>query len=135
MILRSAGAGGTRPAGGRAGDEASVREKVAAMSQDTVRTYGPTQPPRPLWSGRPKPRGQARALLARLQWFGTACGITGAVIVAFESAVSGYGFVFLAVSAVSWTAAAMLMGERQLIVLQGAFIAINLVGIYTWLLA
>ena len=39
------------------------------------------------------------------------------------------------VSSVSWTIAGLMMREPSLVVLQGTFVAINLTGIYRWLIA
>ena len=39
------------------------------------------------------------------------------------------------VSSVSWTIAGMRMGEGSLALLHGAFTAINVLGIYRWLIA
>ncbi len=83
-----------------------------------------------LETGRP-----VRALSA-LKWLGTAAGITGAVLIALNigGTIVGIGFVFFAVSALSWVIAGWRMGELSLVAMHGVFLAINLVGVWRWLL-
>ena len=73
--------------------------------------------------------------MSALKWIGTALGVAGALVVALNLPFSGWGFVAFLVSSVSWTIAGIMMKEPSLIVLQGAFVAINLIGIYRWLIA
>ena len=70
-----------------------------------------------------------------LKWLGTATGIAGATVIALNLPISGWGFVLFLVSSVSWTVAGLRMRERSLAFLQAAFTAINLLGIYRWLIA
>ena len=76
----------------------------------------------------------ARSLLA-IKWFGTVTGLVGAAILALNIPISGWGWVLFALSSVSWTAAALMMREWSLAMLQGGFLAVDLVGIWRWLLA
>jgi hypothetical protein len=46
--------------------------------------------------------------------------------------VVGYGFLLFLVSSLLWTAAGVAQREPSLVVLQGAFTAINVPGIYRW---
>lgn len=69
-----------------------------------------------------------------LKWTGTSTGIVGAIWVALNIATSGWGFVFFAVSASSWAAAGWLMREPSLVLLNSVFLAINILGIYRWLI-
>ena len=43
--------------------------------------------------------------MAAIKWTGTGTGIAGAIWVALNITTSGWGFVLLAVSAISWAAA------------------------------
>ena len=74
-------------------------------------------------------------MLAALKWIGTAAGILGAIIVALNVPFSGWGFVAFLVSSLGWLTAALMMRETSLALLQAAFTAINLLGIYRWLIA
>ena len=69
-----------------------------------------------------------------LKWLGTVAGIGGAVLVALNIPASGWGFVFFLVSSVCWGTAALTIREWSLLLLQGVFTIINLIGIYRWLL-
>jgi drug/metabolite transporter (DMT)-like permease len=71
--------------------------------------------------------------LRPVKWIGTAAGVTGAVLVALNIGVTGYGFVLFLVSSLLWSAAGIVQREPSLVVLQGAFTAINVLGIYRWL--
>jgi len=71
--------------------------------------------------------------LRPVKWIGTAAGVTGAVLVALNVGVTGYGFVLFLVSSLLWSAAGVAQREPSLVVLQGAFTAINVLGIYRWL--
>ena len=75
------------------------------------------------------------ALLTFLKWIGTALAIVGALAIALNLPYSGWGFVAFLVSSVCWSIAGFMMKEPSLIVLQGTFVVINLVGIYRWLIA
>lgn len=73
--------------------------------------------------------------LAILKWTGTATGISGALLIAMNIPQSGYGFLLFLVSSLCWFTAAWRMGETSLATLQFVFIAINLLGIWRWLIA
>jgi len=72
--------------------------------------------------------------MAALKWLGTAAGIAGATVIALNVSISGWGFVLFLVSSVSWTVAGLRMRENSLALLHAAFTAINLLGIYRWLI-
>jgi nicotinamide riboside transporter PnuC len=74
-------------------------------------------------------------LLEALKWLGTAAGIAGAAWIALNLPSSGWGFSLFLLSSVSWGTAALLMGETSLLLLQAVFTAINVLGIWRWLLA
>jgi hypothetical protein len=70
-----------------------------------------------------------------LKWTGTAFGIVGAIIVALNLSFSGWGFVLFLISSFAWCIAGIKMKEASLVLLQGTFTAINLLGIYRWFFA
>jgi hypothetical protein len=78
---------------------------------------------------------RSATLLSALKWLGTAAGIAGALWIALNLPSSGWGFSLFLLSSMSWGAAALLMGESSLLLLQGVFTVINLLGIWRWLLA
>jgi len=67
------------------------------------------------------------------KWIGANAGVAGAVLVALNIGVTGYGFVLFLVSSLIWSAAGIAQREPSLVVLQGAFTAINVLGIYRWM--
>ena len=73
-------------------------------------------------------------LLAALKWFGTLTGLAGAAILALNIPISGWGWLLFAVSAAAWTGAGFAMREWSLAALQGGFLAVDLIGIWRWLL-
>ncbi len=70
-----------------------------------------------------------------LKWTGTATGIAGALWIALNVATSGGGVSLFVISATCWTVAGRMMREPSLVLLHGVFLAINLLGIYRWLIA
>ena len=79
---------------------------------------------------RPQP-GALRAA----KWIGTAAGVCGATMIALNLGAVGYGFALFLVSSVLWCAVGLVQREPSLIVLQSAFTAINLIGIWRWTVA
>ncbi len=75
------------------------------------------------------------ALLTFLKWLGTALAVVGALAIALNIPYSGWGFVAFLVSSVCWSIAGFMMKEPSLVVLQGTFVVINLIGIYRWLIS
>ena len=72
-----------------------------------------------------------------LKWLGTVAGIAGALLIALNvgGTIVGIGFIFFAVSAAAWVVAGWRMGEPALVAMHAAFLAINLLGIWRWLVA
>lgn len=68
------------------------------------------------------------------KWTGTLFGVTGATLIALNLPISGWGFILFLVSSVSWTVAGVTMRDNSLILLNGGFTAINLLGVYRWLI-
>lgn len=77
---------------------------------------------------------EEKTVIGLAKWMGTGFGIVGAVLVALNLSFSGWGFVLFFVSSVSWTIAGVMMKENSLILLNGVFTMINMLGIYRWLI-
>ncbi len=75
--------------------------------------------------------------LTSAKWLGTVAGITGALLIALNvgGTIVGIGFIFFAVSATAWVVAGWRMGKPSLVAMHGVFLAINLLGIWRWLVA
>ena len=71
--------------------------------------------------------------LGPAKWIGTLAGIAGAVLVALNTEVSGYGFLLFLASSFLWCAAGVAQRDDSLILLQATFVIINIIGIYRWL--
>jgi len=78
--------------------------------------------------------GRRVRLLEILKWFGTLTGVAGATILALNIAISGWGWVLFALSALAWTIAGMAQRDASLVVLQGAFLVVDLIGVWRWLI-
>lgn len=74
------------------------------------------------------------AAFSALKWFGTITGVVGAVILALNIPVSGWGWVLFAASAAAWTAAGLVMRDMSLVVLQATFLVVDILGIWRWLI-
>jgi hypothetical protein len=66
------------------------------------------------------------------KWLGRATGIAGALIITLNLGLVVAGFVLFLVSSILWSAVSWVQRETSLLVLQGTFPVINLVGIYRW---
>lgn len=71
--------------------------------------------------------------LTAAKWIGTAAGVAGAMLIALNLGLVVYGFGLFLMSSILWTAVGWLQREPSLVVLQGAFTAINVVGVARWL--
>ena len=71
--------------------------------------------------------------LGPAKWTGTLAGIGGAILIALNMDVSGYGFLLFLASSLLWCAAGVVQRDDSLILLQGTFVIINIIGIYRWL--
>lgn len=70
--------------------------------------------------------------LQAAKWLGTGAGIAGAVLIALNIGAVAGGFGLFLISSLLWSAVGWTQREPSLVVLQGAFTAINLLGIYRW---
>ena len=86
--------------------------------------------------GRLEPGRPIRALSV-LKWLGAVAGIAGALLIALNigGTIVGIGFIFFAVSALAWVIAGWRMGELSLVAMHGVFLAINLLGLWRWMIA
>ena len=70
-----------------------------------------------------------------LQWSSSACAIAGGIILASKIEVSGYGFIFLALSSSQMLAASIRRKNTSMIVYAGSlFVFVDCLGIYRWIL-
>ena len=67
------------------------------------------------------------------KWVGTVTGVAGAMVIALNFGFVIYGFYLYLISSTLWSVVAWIQREPSLLVLQGAFTAINVLGIYLWL--
>ncbi|MGE3157474.1 MAG: hypothetical protein AB7E84_12950 [Xanthobacteraceae bacterium] len=73
------------------------------------------------------------AALTAAKWIGTAIGVSGAIMIALNLGLVIYGFGLFLISSLLWSIVGWLQREMSLLVLQGTFTIINIVGIYRWL--
>lgn len=66
------------------------------------------------------------------KWIGTAGGVCGATLIALNLGAEIYGFALFLISSVLWCAVGLTHREPSLVVLQSAFTAINLIGLWRW---
>ena len=71
--------------------------------------------------------------LSATKWIGTGAGVSGAFMIALNLGLVIYGFGLFLISSLLWSLVGWLQREMSLLVLQGAFTIINIVGIYRWL--
>ena len=76
-----------------------------------------------------------RTMIAWLKWIGTGAGLAGALVIALNLPFSGWGFVLFFVSSTTWLAAAVLQRDTPLAVLSAGYTAVNILGMYRWLIA
>jgi len=68
-----------------------------------------------------------------LKYIGEIGGIVGALMVATNTDLSAYGYIFFTSSSVAWTIAAFFMKEWSLMRMSIAFTLINFIGVYQWM--
>lgn len=71
-----------------------------------------------------------------LKWFASGSGVIAALMVSLDSGrrVTGYGFVLFLGSSVAWISGAALTGDWALGVQNIALFAINMLGVYRYLI-
>lgn len=77
---------------------------------------------------------QGTRSFAALRWFGTITGVAGALVLALNIPISGWGWVLFGFSSLCWTIAGAVMRDYSLVVLQLAFLIVDLIGIWRWLI-
>lgn len=70
--------------------------------------------------------------MKKLKFVGEIGGIVGALLVATNTPLSAFGFIFFSASSIAWSLAAWKMKEYQLMRMSMVFTAINILGIYRW---
>lgn len=73
-------------------------------------------------------------MLQWIKWVGTVSGIVGALFLAANIEGSGWGFTFFLISSIAWLWVGIKTRDHALSALQGVFVAIDLLGIFRWLL-
>ena len=71
--------------------------------------------------------------LSAAKWIGTGAGVSGAIMIALNLGLVIYGFGLFLISSSLWSVIGWLQREMSLLVLQGTFTIINVVGICRWL--
>ena len=72
------------------------------------------------------------AALTAAKWVGTGGGVSGAIMIALNLGLA-IGFGLFLISSLLWSVIGWAQREMSLVVLQGTFTNINVVGIYRWL--
>ena len=80
-----------------------------------------------------RPPRRHHRYLTPLKWVGTGTGVAGAILIALNIGAVGIGFVLFTISSSLWTYAGWAHREMSLVVLQGVFLVIDVVGVYNWL--
>jgi hypothetical protein len=68
------------------------------------------------------------------KWIGTGTGVAGALILALNIPISGWGWVLFGVSSGIWSAVALKTHDHSLAVLQGVFFVVDIIGVWRWLI-
>lgn len=69
-----------------------------------------------------------------IEWIAAITGIAGAILLAANVSWSRYGFVLFLCSSITWSWVAYTTVQPALLANQVVFMAINLLGIWRWLL-
>lgn len=69
-----------------------------------------------------------------LKWFGSITGIIGAIMLALNNEYSMYGYVFFILSSFSLTYSFYCDKIASMIINQGIYLLINILGAFQWLL-
>jgi drug/metabolite transporter (DMT)-like permease len=71
-------------------------------------------------------------MIAALDWIGCIFGVAGAFLLATRTRYSGWGFVLFLVSNLAWGWYGVLTKTESMIIMQVAFTATSLLGIWRW---
>ena len=70
-----------------------------------------------------------------LKWTSSIFAFSGGIILASKTDISGYGFIFLAISSSLMLAASWLVKDKSMIVYSTSlFFGVDLLGVYRWIL-
>ncbi len=70
-----------------------------------------------------------------LKWSSSAFALTGGILLASNTPMSGYGFIFLAFSSGQMLLASLQIQDRSMVVYSASlFLFVDLMGIFRWLL-
>jgi hypothetical protein len=73
-------------------------------------------------------------LAKKIQLSSSACAVAGGVILASNTNISGYGFIFLALSSSQLLASSILTKNQSLMVYAGSlFVFVDCLGMFRWL--
>lgn len=71
---------------------------------------------------------------AAIKWIGTTTGVLGALVLALNIPLSGWGWALFLASSLAWTFAGAVMKDMSLVILQFAFVVVDTIGIWRWLI-
>ncbi len=81
------------------------------------------------------PKLQSKATAQKLQTSSSVCAIIGGLVLASNTAVSGYGFIFLALSSSQMLVSSVVRRDKSLIIYAASlFIFVDCVGLCRWVL-
>ncbi|MGC6399661.1 hypothetical protein ACNI3Q_03665 [Sphingomonas sp. FW199] len=71
-----------------------------------------------------------------IKWIATASGVIAALMVSLDSGrrVTGWGFVIFVASSIAWITVSVLAGDPALGTQNGVLLAINIFGVYRYLI-
>lgn len=79
---------------------------------------------------------QKERLAKILKWSSSSCAIAGGILLASNTALSGYGFIGLAASSFQMLTASLLLVDQTMVIYSGAlFIFVDCLGVFRWLIA
>jgi hypothetical protein len=74
-------------------------------------------------------------LVKRLKWSSSAFAVAGGILLAAKVTLSGYGFIFLALSSSQMLLASFLSNDRTMIFYSASiFLCVDCLGVYRWIL-
>ena len=74
-------------------------------------------------------------MVKKLRLSSCCCAVLGGILLASRSGLSGYGFIFLALSSSQLLLASSLMRDKTMMIYSGSlFLFVDCLGIYRWLI-
>jgi hypothetical protein len=71
-----------------------------------------------------------------LKWSSSTCALIGGILLASKISISGYGFIFLAMSSSQLLIASILLKDKSMIFYSASvFIFVDCLGVYRWVLS